>query len=349
MAIRYNAIQGSCQSTSCTDKFGCPSNRCPDFQIKRFDTKPALKILVEDCDGPLDLQGLVVEVNMWAVAKLKVAITEESEYIQLADNIGFEQVMQGDIIVMDRVRMPEYLLVTGFDESNKLIRVQRGYRSTTPSAWVKGNKLRIFRIMDATALTEMVFLDVTNVDGTTETDVLSESYLVYEWSAEDVCLPGCYWLEFKLMKMIDVAYFLPGGNWVGEVHTHTDDRFYTGSTHTDSSVLLSLDQVNNIYLISNSHWTGETHVYEDVVMTGSDHDDGSVILGKTGVGSDSTAEYDDETLTIQAISNISFTSESLIPEDFGCALAEGVEWVRRFPSSDDEGFLIKIINSHTME
>ena len=39
---------------TCPDKFGCPSDRCPDFIIKRQDTKPVFKTLVEDCNGALD-------------------------------------------------------------------------------------------------------------------------------------------------------------------------------------------------------------------------------------------------------------------------------------------------------
>ena len=31
----------------CTDKFGCPHYRCPDFIIRRFDTKPAFKVSLQ--------------------------------------------------------------------------------------------------------------------------------------------------------------------------------------------------------------------------------------------------------------------------------------------------------------
>ena len=346
MPIQFNTKQGGCQSDNCLDLSGCPKGTCPDFSIRRRDTKPAFKILVEDCDGPVDFQGLVIEANMWAVARLKAAITDSDNYIQLADNIGFEQVMQGDIIVMQRARLPEYMLVTGFDEANKLIHVERGYRSTTPSAWAKGNYLRIFRLMNAPAFSEMVYQDVQNVDGTTSKDQLTESFLMYDWSIEDVCLAGCYWFEFKVMKMIETTYFLPGGNWVGSIHTLTDGRFYTGSSHTDASVVLSYDQVKALYLLPHGHWSGEVHENEDAVMTGSIQDDGSVVLNKTGIPSDEAAEYDDTTIAVQAISNISFTSEDLTPSDFGCTLAEGVEWVKTYPTSG-EGFLIKIEDSYT--
>ncbi len=132
---------GSCEtqgSSGCVDKFGCPPDMCPDFVIKRHDTKPPFRVSVEDCDGALDLTDdtLVLEINMWARGKLKAAITNTDTFFALADNIGFCQAMVGDIIVMERVRSPEHMLVTGFDENNKLIRVQRGYNGTSAVAWL---------------------------------------------------------------------------------------------------------------------------------------------------------------------------------------------------------------------
>lgn len=350
MSIKFNLRSGSCSSdASCTNKFGCPSDRCPDFTIRRHDTKPVLKIMVEDCDGAMDLRGLVIEVNMWALAKLKAAIDEDDEYFRLADDIGFEQVMVGDIIVMDRVRNPERMLVTAFDETNKLIKVQRGYHGTTPSAWKKGAKMRIFRILNGQGESELVFEDIQNVDGTTEEDSLVESYLIYAWEPEDTCLPGCYWLEFKVLKMIDVVYYLPGGYWTGEVHTHTDDYFYTGTSHTVSSVLLSYDQVNDKYLLAGHQWTGEIHLHtDDSYYTGTSHDDGSVLLNKTGVPSDSETAYNEDGLVALASITPSFTDDDLTSADFGCILGEGVEWVRRFPVNG-EGFLIKVEFSPTTE
>lgn len=189
--------------SNCPSKDGCPSDRCPDFTIKRHDTKPPFKVLVEDCNGALDLtdESLIVEVNIWAKAKLKKDIAEDDTYFQLADNIGFEQILVGDIIIMDRVRLPEHMLVIGFDENNKLVQVQRAYNGTSASSWKKGTVLRSFRTMGASASIENVTGDITNEDGTTTTDVLLETYLVYEWEPQDVCTPGCYWLEFKLLKM----------------------------------------------------------------------------------------------------------------------------------------------------
>lgn len=159
---------------------------------------------MEDCDGPMDLTGLILEASMWAKGKLKAAITTESTYFSLADNIGFNQIMVGDIIIMDRIRLPEKMLVTAFDEDNKLVQVQRAYHGTTAQNWKKGTPLRIMKLAGAAAVSEMLYQDILEIDGTTTTDVLTDSFFVYEWGANDTCLPGCYYLEFKLLKMIEI-------------------------------------------------------------------------------------------------------------------------------------------------
>jgi hypothetical protein len=195
---------------------------------------------VEDCDGPLDLvidtvicgdgteiaipEGavtvtcpdgtiwipakMILEVNMWANAKLKTAIDQDDTYFALADNIGFNQVMMNDIIIMDQVRLPEHMLVTGFDERNHLIRVQRGYNGTQAQAWAKGTGMKIFRVLNAPGTIELIDQDVTQPDGSTDT-ILTDTLLVYEWNPEDTCLPGCYWLEFKLLKEEQVQVTSP--------------------------------------------------------------------------------------------------------------------------------------------
>lgn len=191
------------QPQGCPDEYGCIPGVCPDFIIRRHDTKPPFKVKIEDCDGPMDLTGLVVEASMWAKGKLKSAITTDSTYFALADNIGFNQIMVGDIIIMDRVRLPEHMLVTAFDEENKLVQVQRAYHGTTAQNWKKGSSLRIMKFSGATAVSEMLYEDVLELNGTTTEDVLMDSFFVYEWGETDTCLPGCYYLEFKLLKMIE--------------------------------------------------------------------------------------------------------------------------------------------------
>lgn len=346
-----------CGASSCVDKFGC-SDVCPDFTIKRHDTQPAFKIKLDDCDGPVDLRGLVLEANMWANGRLKKAITTADTHFRLADDIGFEQAMVGDVIIMNRVRRPEHMLVLGFDETNKFIQVQRGYNATTPSTWKKGTKLKIFRTLDAAAVTETILEDIEQVDGTTDTGVLTQSFLVYEWKAEDVCLPGCYWLEFKLLKMIDLTLYSPGNKWCGPTHTESGGFFYTGTVMTDSSMLLSFDSVNNEFDLPapSEVWTGAKHLQpDDNYYTGTVHNDGSVILSRTGIPSDDNLCYTASGNVVLSVANIntisivpSFTGAGLLPKDYGCILGVGVEWVRRFPS-ESEGFLIKIIDSPTAE
>jgi hypothetical protein len=249
----------ACSSTTpigCIDRFGCLPSRCPDFTIRQHDTKPDFRFDVEDCDGPMDLTDLVCEASMWVKAKLKKAITAADTYFGLADAIGFDQIQVGDIIVMDRARAPEQMLVTGFDEVNRLVQVQRGYNGSVVSAYPRGAGLKAFRTLNAVATTEMVREDIPQVDGTVQTAVLTKSTLVYEWAAEDTCLAGCYWFEFKLLKMQTLQ------------------------------------------------------------------------------------------LMASAAPSVSFISYS--PSDTGCALAAGVEWVRRFPTTGD-GFLIQIGPSPTAE
>jgi hypothetical protein len=179
------------------------SGQCSNFYIKRHDTRPDFKVLVEDCNGPMDLtdENLVVEVSMWTDTKIKTAITTSSTYFRLADDVGFDQIMVNDIIVVDRVRLPEQMLVLGFDETNKLIEVQRGYHGTIASDYKKGQAIKIFRILNAAGSIESVYEDTLNLDGTTTEDQLSETYLVYRWQPSDTCVPGCFLLEFKLLQM----------------------------------------------------------------------------------------------------------------------------------------------------
>lgn len=354
MALKYNLKSGSCNSSNCNkDEYGCPQGVCPDFAIKRHDTHPFLKIEIEDCEGPMDFRGLVVEANMWALAKIRDNLEEDMDYFRLADNIGFNQIMVGDVIIVDQVRMPEHMLVLGFDEHNKYVKVQRGYHGTNQGVYKKGTKIRIFRILNGQASAEMEFADEQQVDGTTKKDVLQSSALIYEWQPEDTCLPGCYWLEFKVLKMIDMVLYLPNGNWVGENHKGDDGFFYTGTSSTNSSVKLSYDQINQKYLINGLVWSNDYHLHTDNnYYTGSVHNDGSVLLSKTGASADSNDYNESGVVGFHNVSNISlipsFSDDSLTPQDYGCVLGEGVEWVRRFPISS-EGFLIHIAHSPTTE
>jgi len=193
----------------CPDEFGCIAGICPDFTIKRNDTMPAFRVSVEDENGPIDLTDLVLEASMWAKAKLKKDITDSDTWLQFADNIGFQQGLVGDTIVLDRVRGPEHMRIIGFDEAGKRVEVERGVHGTTPSAWKKGTPLRIFRFISAPATTEMIIEDIQQVDGSTLCDQLIESFLVYNWTSNDTCVPGCFYLEFKLLSMDPNSIVVP--------------------------------------------------------------------------------------------------------------------------------------------
>jgi hypothetical protein len=204
MSINGARIGVSCDITksSCSDAAGCSTGACPDFVIKRYDTRPSFRSSVSDCDGPLDLteDNLVLEVNMWAEAKLKKAITNVATEIELADGIGFNQVKDGDTLVFSSGRVSERMLVTAFDETNKQITVTRAQDGTSARAWVKGTSIKIMRISDATADIETVTEEVVQPDGST-LEQTADTLMRYDWVENDTCLPGCFLLEFKLLKM----------------------------------------------------------------------------------------------------------------------------------------------------
>ena len=187
----------------CPDRFGCVDGVSPDFVIKRHDVVPAFIVSVSDCDGPLDLTDCVVEASMWAKAKLKSSLAATDVSFSLADDIGFEQSLVGDVIVVSRVRSPEFMLVVGHDESSKTISVLRGYQGTTPAAYLKGTRLRLFRMLNSTGEPLVLTESVEQIDGTTQS-VVTDSQLVYNWKPSNTCLPGCYYFEFKLLKISDV-------------------------------------------------------------------------------------------------------------------------------------------------
>lgn len=201
-------IQKNCcdqQQYSCPDEFGCVSGLCADFTIKQHDTLPPYRISVSDCNGPLDLTSSIVEVSMWALAKFKRAVLSTDTYFALADGIGFQQINIGDIIVIDRVRNPEQMVVSGFDETNKLVQVQRGYNGTQASDYKKGQKIKIFRILNSMGEVNIVEEEQTDVNTGETSTVVTEAQLIYNWLPADTCLPGCYWMEFKLLKMTPVT------------------------------------------------------------------------------------------------------------------------------------------------
>ena len=199
----YNAEIGvGCASNSggCQNQNGCSDT--PDFCIKRNDTRPSMKVSMEDCDGVVDLTdpSIILEASMWFLTKLKTQIDVSSVTFSFADNIGFDQVLVGDVIIMDRPRNPEFMLISSINEISKSVTVTRGHNSTTPQSWAQGSSLRVFRFKDEPGQIDSVFEDVFNLDGTT-TNQLTETFLVFNWSGSQTSLPGCYFLEFKLLKI----------------------------------------------------------------------------------------------------------------------------------------------------
>ena len=192
-------------SSSCVDPTStlCSDNQlCYDFIIKRHDTVPEFKVEIEDCGDPFNLTDLIAEASMWSESKLKANITESQTTIQFADNVGFEQILVGTIIQAGLGRNFERMVVTGFDESSKTIQVSRGEAGTTPFAWKKATNLRLIRFLSKPAVTEMVYENIEQPDGSVKENVLTHSFLIYQWKPEDTCLAGCFFFEFKLLKML---------------------------------------------------------------------------------------------------------------------------------------------------
>jgi hypothetical protein len=203
IGINNYYMKASCED-SCSPSDNCPIGVTPDFVIKRFDTNPALRVELADCDGPMDVSdpNLAVEVNMWTKSKLKKNITNLETTFQFADNIAFNQILIGDIIYIDHARSPEYMQIVGINEDTKIITVSRGVNSTTPMSWKKGTPVYIYRIISGIGSIETVTQDVISITGSIDKNQLVGSNLIYDWSKNDTLTAGCYWLEFKLMKVI---------------------------------------------------------------------------------------------------------------------------------------------------
>jgi len=201
-------MQNANLGVGCSSNIGCNNNDClktPDFCIKRNDTMPAFKVAISDCDGVVDLtedSNLVLEASMWFKSKLKTSIDEFVDVIAFADNIGFDQVSVGDVIMAAHPRSPEYFLISSINENEKTINVSRGHNLSLVSSWPKGTILRIFKFMDEPAVIESAFEEITQIDDSIQTELV-ETFMVYNWKKEQTDFPGCYFFEFKLMKLSD--------------------------------------------------------------------------------------------------------------------------------------------------
>lgn len=198
--LNFESGVGCSASPSCDQNKNCPRN--PDFCIKKNDTQPSFRVAITDCDGVVDLtdENLVLEASMWVNSKLKINMADSDTALSFADNIGFDQVNVGDIILVNRPRNPEKMLIVSIDEINKSLSVDRGYEGTVAQDWNKGTELKVFKFINAPAQIESVFSDIVSVDGSTVNE-LTDTFFVFNWTLPQTSLPGCFWLEFKLLKM----------------------------------------------------------------------------------------------------------------------------------------------------
>jgi hypothetical protein len=354
MACKSSGIGCSPQPQGCADEYGCISGVCPDFTIRRGDTKPVFKVKMEDCDGPMDLTGLVLEATMWAKGKLKKPLSAEDNYFSLADNIGFNQIMVGDIIIIDRPRLPEKMLVTGFDEDNRLVLVERAYHGTTAQNFKRGTPLRIMKFINAPSQTEMIYQDIIELDGTTTENSLVDSFFVYEWGLNDTCLPGCYYIEFKLIKMLESSVVpslpscsdqqanfpysngYPEGTEYGPVGPYVPD----GSNYEPG--LYEVPGPGNAPPEPPLHPQPVMPVCGPIIVDNPSQ----ITWNISQIVLPDITPYPSMILGTSIIPN--FTSPSYTPSTFGCGLVDGVDWIRRFPV-DSEGFLIKIVDAPLTE
>jgi hypothetical protein len=231
----------ACKDYSLTSNCDCPDSGCSPctniagcvtFNIKQGDNKPDFKVQIEDCNGnPVDLENQIIEASMWFNSRLLKTITAQQNYIQLADLVGFQQLLVGNIIQIGTGRNFERVTVTGFDEVRRFVYVDRGTNGTAASAQLKGAALRCFKFLNSPAFGEMVFSDTLNSNsepGMTAYDLktnqnipstsglistsgpyLAASYLVYEWQVADTCLAGCFYFEFKILDPVTVPTTTP--------------------------------------------------------------------------------------------------------------------------------------------
>ena len=156
---------------------------------------------MSDCDGPIDLSsGVAVEASMWFDSKTKSSISDSDASLRFADDIGFDSVAVGDLISTSGSRSPELMLVSSIDESSKTVFVSRGHGGTEARDWPKGTSLSVFRFVDQPAQVESVFEDVESLEGSVSEELV-DTLLVFEWSEGHTSVPGCYWVEFKIMGL----------------------------------------------------------------------------------------------------------------------------------------------------
>jgi hypothetical protein len=79
--------------------------------------------------------------------------------------------------------------------------VTRGLGGALPQPWDKGASVKVFRFQDEPASVESVIETVESIDGSSSEE-LSDTLLVFNWTADKTDMPGCYWFEFKVLKLL---------------------------------------------------------------------------------------------------------------------------------------------------
>ena len=381
----------ACNSYNLTSNCDCPDSGCspcagigcPIFNIKKNDNKPFFKIKVEDCNGyPIDLKNQIVEASMWFNSRLLKSITKDQNFIQLADQIGFNQLLPGNIIQLSTGRNFERMTVTGFDEVLRLVYVDRGTNQTLASAWPKGTALRCFKFLNNPAIGEMIFSDtlpssgepgmvaydlgrganITPVYGVPVIGVgpfLIQSYLVYEWKPADTCLAGCFYFEFKILTPVTTTTTPPpdyGAGFycvdmgLGYTCLYCPSREYiiqNGWTYIQGPEK-SCEALNFCRQYPNPRTSGLNWLLEL-------SPDSLPFVGDSELGYDpfiagipnGQAPFAGEWVFSDASLGVQpNTASNIVAQQ--CSLPFGVEFLRKYPLTG-EGFVIQIWNSPTSE
>jgi hypothetical protein len=215
--INYNKFSGE----ACDKQGKCYGSMpsCPDFIIKQHDNRPKFCVDITDCDAPVDLNDLVVEASMWCNAKLKININSDTNTISFADNIGFEQINYDTIIQIGNGRLFERMLVKQINDMDNTVTVLRRQLDTGSYSWKKGTSIKLIRFLNNSAVGEMEYQDVEQLDGNVVKDQLVRSTLCYEWKDIDTCMCGKYFFEFKILK-VDVtaaSNYFSGSNFTSVI------------------------------------------------------------------------------------------------------------------------------------
>jgi uncharacterized membrane protein len=186
-----------------------------DYTIKKNDTKPFIKYLIEKCeDIDLSEENLIITASMWADSTLKNKLTNIDEYLELKNNYNLEAVKQGDYILIKKFNTSEHVIVSSIEETK--INIQRAQLDSTAQNWIKGNEIKIIKFYEVEAEKEIEYNTSLNVKGEEET-LPSSQNLIYKWQEGDTSSSGVFFLEFKVSK-VDGEETL----WIKKIPSHKE-------------------------------------------------------------------------------------------------------------------------------